>query len=151
MSEARATGIPLIRDIFTEAPQFSYTTFGFNGSNYNRYWRTYTDADKMCSNFIRDVKLFPQENRGLIIRGLLNCVILSNSVASSLSVRSLYLILVMSCKRTFRTIWTFKGVALISLSEPIVLCIVLLFVLRRFCHTSCIPIVCHSMAVQYGT
>ena len=25
-----------------------------------------TDADKMCSNFIRDVKLFPQENRGLI-------------------------------------------------------------------------------------
>ena len=63
--KARATGVPLIHDIFTEAPQLSYTTFGFD-VNYNRYWRTYTDADKMCLNFIRDVKLFPQENRGLI-------------------------------------------------------------------------------------
>ena len=52
-------------DIFTEALRLSYTTFGFN-VYYNRYWRTYTDADKMCSNFIRDVKLFPQENGGLI-------------------------------------------------------------------------------------
>ena len=25
-----------------------------------------TDADKLCSNFIRNVKLFPQENGGLI-------------------------------------------------------------------------------------
>ena len=64
--KARATGIPLIRDIFTEAPQLSYTTFGFNAFNYNRYRRTYTDADKMCSNFIRDVRLFPKENRELI-------------------------------------------------------------------------------------
>ena len=38
--KARATGIPLICDIFTGAPQFSYTTFGFNASDYNRYWRT---------------------------------------------------------------------------------------------------------------
>ena len=64
--KARATGIPLIRDIFAEAPQLSYTTFGFNAFSYNRYRRTYTDADKMCSNFIRDVRLFPQENRELI-------------------------------------------------------------------------------------
>lgn len=27
----------------------------------------------------------------------------------------------------------------------------LLFVLRTFCHTFCVAIVCHSMAVQYGT
>ena len=64
--KARSTGIHLICDIFTDALQLSYTTFGFNVHNYNRYWRTYTDADIMCSNFIRDVKLFPQENRGLI-------------------------------------------------------------------------------------
>ena len=76
---------------------------------------------------------------------------MANSEASSLSVRSLYIILVMSCKRIFRTIWTFKGVALISSSELIVLCIGLLFVLRRLCHTFCVAIVCHSMAVQYGT
>jgi len=63
--KARDTGIPLIHDIFTEAPRLSYTTFGFNASNCNVYWRSYTDADKMCSNFIRDVKLFPQVNRGL--------------------------------------------------------------------------------------
>ena len=53
-------------DIFTEALRLSYTTFGFNVFYYNRYWRTYTDTDKVCSNFIRDVKLFPQETRGLI-------------------------------------------------------------------------------------
>ena len=29
-----------------------------------QYRRTYTDADKLCSNFITDVKLFPQENKG---------------------------------------------------------------------------------------
>ena len=49
-----------------KTPQLSYTTFGFNDFNYRQYWRTYTDADKLCSNFIRDVKLFPQENGGLI-------------------------------------------------------------------------------------
>ena len=43
------TGTPLIH-IFTEAPQFSYTTFVFNASNYKRYWRTYTE---MCSNFCK--------------------------------------------------------------------------------------------------
>jgi len=63
--KARDTGIPLIHNIFTEVPRLSYTTFGFNASDCNVYWRTYTDADKMCSNFIRDVKLFPQVNRGL--------------------------------------------------------------------------------------
>jgi len=34
---------PLIHDIFTEAPRFSYTTFGFNASNCNVY---HTDADE---------------------------------------------------------------------------------------------------------
>ena len=76
--KARATGILLIRDIFTEAPQLSYTTFGFNAFNYNRYLRTYTDADKMCSNFIRDVRLFPQENRELIINS--NSHIIFNTI-----------------------------------------------------------------------
>ena len=28
--KARTTGLPLIRDIFTEAPSLSYTSFGFN-------------------------------------------------------------------------------------------------------------------------
>ena len=63
--KARATGVSLVRDIFAEAPHLSYTTFGFNALNYDRYRRTYNDADKICSNFIRDVKIFPQQNRGL--------------------------------------------------------------------------------------
>ena len=76
--KARSTGIRLICDIFTDALQLSYTTFGFNVHNYNRYWRTYTDADIMCSNFIRDVKLFPQENRGLIDE-FITCVLINNN------------------------------------------------------------------------
>ena len=63
--KARSTGIPLICDAFTEAPQLSYTTFGFINM-IDSYWRIYTDADILCSHFIRDFKLFPQENRGLI-------------------------------------------------------------------------------------
>ena len=35
--KARATGVSLICDIFAEAPHLSYTTFGFNALNYNRY------------------------------------------------------------------------------------------------------------------
>ena len=34
--KARATGISLIREIFTEAPQLSDTTFGFNAFNYSQ-------------------------------------------------------------------------------------------------------------------
>ena len=50
--KARATGVSLVRDIFAEAPHLSYTTFGFKALNYNQ---TYNDADKICSNFIRDI------------------------------------------------------------------------------------------------
>ena len=63
--KARATGVSLVCDMFAEAPHLSYTTFGFNALNYNRYRQTYNDLDKICSNFIRDVKTFPQQNRGL--------------------------------------------------------------------------------------
>ena len=66
-------------DLPTEWTQ-TYTTFGFTASNYYRYWRTYTDADKLCSNFIRDVKLFPQENRGLIDEIYYSCTCYSNPI-----------------------------------------------------------------------
>ena len=78
--KARATRISLIRDIFTEAPQLSYTTFGFNVFNYSQYWRTYSDADKVCSNFIRDVKLFPLENKALIDEIYYLCIIVFNTI-----------------------------------------------------------------------
>ena len=63
--KARATGISIICDIFEESRRLSYTTFGYNSLNCNKYKRIYTDDVKLCSNFIRDVKLFPQENRNL--------------------------------------------------------------------------------------
>ena len=76
--KARSTGIRLICDIFTDALQLSYTTFGFNVHNYyNPYWRTYTEADiaNVLKFYLRDVKLFPQENSGLIIICvLINCL-----------------------------------------------------------------------------
>ena len=78
--KARATRISLIRDIFTEAPQLSYITFGFNVFNYSQYWRTYSDADKVCSNFIRDVKLFPLENKALIDEIYYLCIIVFNTI-----------------------------------------------------------------------
>ena len=58
---ARATGLPLICDIFTEAPRLMYTSFGFNVLK-----RTYNDEAIACTNFIHDVQLFPQENRTLL-------------------------------------------------------------------------------------
>ena len=61
--KARDTGIPLIHDIFTEAHRLSYTTIGFNPSNCNVYWRTYTDADKMCSIFMRCQAISTSEQR----------------------------------------------------------------------------------------
>ena len=62
--KARATGLPLIRDIFTEAPILSYTSFGFNILEISK--RTYNDEAIACANFIRDVQLFPQVNRTLL-------------------------------------------------------------------------------------
>ena len=39
--KARSIGIPLIRDVFTEAPQLSYTTFGFNDNLEDLHWCWY--------------------------------------------------------------------------------------------------------------
>ena len=64
--KARATGFPLIRDIFIEAPILSYTSFGFNILNQKKFKRTYNDEAIACANFIRDVQLFPQVNRSLL-------------------------------------------------------------------------------------
>jgi hypothetical protein len=64
--KARATGLPLIRDIFTETPHLSYTSFGYNVLNQKKFKRTYNDEALACANFIRDVQLFPQVNRALL-------------------------------------------------------------------------------------
>ena len=64
--KARATGFPLIRDIFIEAPILSYTSFGLNILNQKKFKRTYNDEAIACANFIRDVQLFPQVNRSLL-------------------------------------------------------------------------------------
>ena len=63
--KARTTGLPLIRDIFTEAPSLSYTSFGFNLLNQKKFKRIYNDEAIACANFIRDVQLFPHMNRSL--------------------------------------------------------------------------------------
>jgi hypothetical protein len=63
---ARATGLPKIRGMFTEASHLSYTSFGFNVLNQKKLKRSYNDEAIACANFIRDVQLFPQVNRALL-------------------------------------------------------------------------------------
>ena len=63
---ARTTGLPLIRDIFTEASCLSYTSFGLSVLNQRKFKRSYNDEAIACANFIRDVQLFPQLNRSLL-------------------------------------------------------------------------------------
>ena len=58
-------GLPLIRDVFIEAPSLSYTSFCSNILNQKKFKRTYNDEAIACANFISDVQLFPQMNKTL--------------------------------------------------------------------------------------
>ena len=60
---ARTTGLPLIRDIFIEAPRLSYTSFGFHVLSQKK---VYNDEVIAHVNFIRDVQLVPQKYRTLL-------------------------------------------------------------------------------------
>ena len=57
-------------------------TFGFNVFNYSWCWRTYTDNDKMCSNFIRDVNYFHKRTKDLLTKFITCVPINSNSYNS---------------------------------------------------------------------
>ena len=62
---------------------YHYTTFGFNVYNYNRYWRTYTDADIMCSNFDKRCQaIFTREQRTYILMKFITCVLITLSFIS---------------------------------------------------------------------
>ena len=52
----------LLVDIFKESSTLVYTSFGYNSVHGQRHWKCYTDAEKLCSAFIRDVRLFPSLN-----------------------------------------------------------------------------------------
>ena len=59
---ARTAGLPLIRDIFTEAPHLSYFSFGFNVLNSKER----NDEAIACMTLLQTSATFPQENRALL-------------------------------------------------------------------------------------
>ena len=62
ISSALTGSSKLLVDIFKESSTLVYTSFGYNSVHGQRHWKCYTDAEKLCSAFIRDVRLFPSLN-----------------------------------------------------------------------------------------
>ena len=58
ISSALTGSSKLLADIFRESNTLVYTSFGYNSMYGQRHWKCYTDAEKLCSAFIRDVRLF---------------------------------------------------------------------------------------------
>ena len=55
----------LLAEVFAESQSLAYTSFGYNQMYGSRHWKTYTEADCLCANFIRDVRLYPTLNSHL--------------------------------------------------------------------------------------
>ena len=62
ISSALTGSSKLLADIYRESSTLVYTSFGYNSMYGQRHWKCYTDAEKLCSAFIRDVRLFPLLN-----------------------------------------------------------------------------------------
>ena len=67
VSQALKTSSVLLAEIFTESQTIAYTSFGYNLMYGSRHWKSYTEADCMCANFIRDSRLYPMVNKQLDI------------------------------------------------------------------------------------
>ena len=57
--------LSLLCDVFGESQSLVYTSFGYNALYGYRHWKNYSDTDGLCATFIRDVRLWPSENRDL--------------------------------------------------------------------------------------
>ena len=55
----------LLAQVFAESQSMAYTSFGYSQLYGSRHWKTYTEVDCLCANFIRDVRLYPALNSHL--------------------------------------------------------------------------------------
>ena len=63
--QALKSSSSLLVDVVGESQSLAYTSFGYNALYGYRHWKNYSDTDRLCATFIRDVCLWPSENRDL--------------------------------------------------------------------------------------
>ena len=56
----------LVREVFAALSQLVYTTLGYNSTFKSRHQKLYTEQDRLCAAFIRDVRLAPDINNHLL-------------------------------------------------------------------------------------
>ena len=61
LSTALKSQSPLVHDVFVQSSTLAYTSLGYNFSRH----KIYTDQDILCANFVRDVRLAPDQNSHL--------------------------------------------------------------------------------------
>ena len=65
LSVALKSQSSLVHDVFAQSSTLTYTSQGYNLIYGSRHKKIYSDQDVLCANFIRDVRLAPDENSHL--------------------------------------------------------------------------------------
>ena len=61
-----ACNSPLFCDIFSECKTLAYTSVGYNSMYGHHHVKSYMEQERLCSSFIRILRLFPELNRTLL-------------------------------------------------------------------------------------
>ena len=56
----------LLSDILSESKTLAYTSVGYDLMYGHRHVKSYTEQERLCSSFIRILRLFPELNRALL-------------------------------------------------------------------------------------
>ena len=65
LSAALKSQSSVVRDVFAQSSTLTYTSQGYNLIYGSRHKKIYSDQDVLCANFIRDVRLAPDDNSHL--------------------------------------------------------------------------------------